>query len=126
MLKKTLFTALILGSASAFTASALADAPTCPTAEAIKSQPLTNIEASKHSKGKQVASTTSNYGTNQQWTLKLCGLKTKNQENLLIKANNILQTVSGGGNEAILHKNVWACKYKAEHGFRAWATTPAN
>lgn len=129
MLKKTLFTALILGSASAFTASALADAttaPICPGADAIKSQPLTNVDASKHSKGKLVASATSNYGTSQQWTFKIGGFKMKNQENLLSKANTVLQTVSGGGNAAVLHKNVWACKYTAQHGFKAWATTPAN
>lgn len=131
MLKKTLFTALVLGSASSFAISALADdttAPICPTADVIKSQPLTNLDPSKHSKGKLVASTTGNYGTNEEWTVKVFGLKMQNKQDLLNKANNVLQTVSGGGNAAVLnkHKNVWVCKYTAQHGFKAIATTPAN
>lgn len=130
MLKNTLFTALVLGSASTFAASVLADdTPSiCPTADVIKSQPLTNVETSKHCKGKLVASSTGNYGTNQEWTLKIFGFKKKEQTDLLITANNVLQTVSGGGNPAFLnkHKNVWVCKYTAEHGYKAIAFTPAN
>lgn len=130
MLKKTLFTALVLGSASTFAASVLADdtTPICPTADVIKSQPLTTVDTSKYSKGKLVASATGNYGTNQEWTVKLFGFKKKDQADLLSKANNVLQTVNGGGNPAFLnkHKNVWVCKYTAEHGHKAIAFTSAN
>lgn len=131
MLKKTLFTVLVLGSVSSFATSALADDTTatiCPGAGVIKSQPLTNLEASKHSKGKLVASTTSNYGTTQEWTFKIIGFKMQDSQDLLNKANKVLETVSGGDKPAVLkkHCNVWVCKYTTQHGFKAFATTAAN
>jgi hypothetical protein len=131
MLKKTLLSALVLGS---FAASAFAEntAPSaCPSVEAIKAVQLTPLDQAARCHGNNnstaITATSNVLVDNTQWTFSLSGLKVKHKEDAAKKANKALKSLKGNPTPAFdQESNSWVCVYAVNHGLQAKAVTPAK
>ena len=132
MLKKSLLSALVLGS---FAVSAFAEntAPSaCPSVEAIKAIELTTLDqaARCHGDGNNstaITATSNVLVDNTQWAFSLSGLKVKHKEDAAKKANRALKSLKGNPTPAFdQESNSWVCVYAVNHGLQAKAVTLAN
>ncbi|MDQ2994506.1 MAG: DUF4949 domain-containing protein [Pseudomonadota bacterium] len=130
MLKQSLFTALVVSSLSAFTATAFAEPTACPSVDAIKGVPLNIVDAQTtrhHSHHDKFSATSNVIVGDEQWTFTLSGLKGKNEDCAVKQAEKALAKLTGNPKPALDETtNSYVCIYEVGHHLTAQATLPVQ
>lgn len=96
----------------------------CPNADIIKQVGLSNHLARDNNGDWYAGRTEQHYGTKEQWTFVIGGIKAPDKQKAILEANEALSSLSFKAGPTKAPSQKWLCLYDNDEGLPSGAVTP--